>query len=68
MQARTRVRLTAVKMSRWVKRGPSLVRRDALDLDDPDHPSNWFAANFPGVNSWEFGIAQPFERIIPHAD
>jgi hypothetical protein len=29
-----------LQMTTFVKRGPMLVRRSALDLSDPDHPVN----------------------------
>lgn len=44
-----------VDMPEWTRRGKMLVRRDALDLDDPEHPVNELLAL--GLDPAEFGMA-----------
>jgi hypothetical protein len=49
-----------VRMSTWVKRGQMMVRRDALDADDPDHPYHYLQATY-GVRPEDYGIEKPEE-------
>lgn len=47
-----------IQMTEWVKRGIMLVRRDALDGDDPGHPYNYIRATY-GVAPEQYGIRKP---------
>jgi hypothetical protein len=47
-----------IEISVWVKRGPMMVRRSALDGDDPDHPYNYIQSKY-GVDPEDFGIKAP---------
>lgn len=53
-----RLRVVAIKLPVWVKRGSMLVRREALDPNDPDHPYN-YAERVIGVKPEDFGIWKP---------
>jgi hypothetical protein len=46
-----------IEISVWVKRGKMLVRRSALDIDDPDHPYNYIKAK--GLRPEDYGIDPP---------
>lgn len=45
----------------WVKRGHMLLRRDALDGDDPDHTYHYIRKTY-GVDPEDYGIAKPPQR------
>jgi len=47
-----------LQMSTWVKRGPMMVWRDALDGDDSDHPYHYRKATY-GVRPEDYGIEKP---------
>lgn len=53
-----RLHVTAIKIPVWIKRGKMLIRREALNSDDPDHPYNWVLSNI-GVRPEDFGIEKP---------
>jgi hypothetical protein len=42
----------------WVKRGNMLVKREALDSDDPDHIYNYIK-NELGVRPEDYGVEKP---------
>lgn len=46
-----------IEISVWVKRGMMLIRRDALDYDDPDHPYNFIKAQ--GLEPELYGYSKP---------
>lgn len=46
-----------IEMTVWVRRGKMLVRRDALDPTDQDHPYNYVKSL--GYNPEDFGIEKP---------
>jgi hypothetical protein len=48
----------------WVKKGGMLVRRDALDWDDPDHTWNYLEAQ--GLKPAEYGFEHPLEAEFKH--
>lgn len=43
-----------IEVSVWVKRGKMIVRRDALNGDDPDHTYNYLKAR--GIRPEAYGI------------
>ena len=47
----------AIGMSVWVLRGKMMIRRDALDTDDPDYPYNYIASL--GRRPEEYGYERP---------
>jgi len=53
-----------IELPVWVKRGKLLVRRDALNGDDPDHPYNYLKTQ--GLRPEEYGVkpgpVDPVER------
>lgn len=51
-----RLRLKTLKLSVYVKRGPFMVRRDALEPYDPDYPLNWLRTNFPNEEPARWGF------------
>jgi hypothetical protein len=53
-----------VSYRKWMKRGVMIVRADALDFDDPDHPYNQVAAQ--GVAPEDFGLQHPLKAEFAH--
>ena len=49
--------MNEITMTEFVKRGKMIVRRDALDFDDPDHPYQVLKAQ--GVQPEDYGYYQP---------
>jgi len=46
----------SVNMPVWTRRGKMLIRRDALDLDDPEHPLNELAKL--GLDALDYGYSR----------
>ena len=51
-----------IEMSKWVQRGKLMVRRDALDANDPDHPHNYIKSL--GYDPEIYGLEESSERIV----
>jgi len=49
----------------YVQKGMMLVRRDALDPDDPDYTYNYIKSEFD-VDPEDYGIEKPEFQRCPH--
>lgn len=49
---------TDIEYSVWVKRGDMMIRREALEADDPDHIYNYIKNTY-NVNPEDYGIEKP---------
>lgn len=47
-----------IEISTYVKRGIMIVRRDALDGDDPDYPYNYVKDTL-GLRPEDYGLEKP---------
>jgi len=54
-----RLRVKKIKISSYVKLGPMLVLREALEPNHPELPYNWIKNNI-GVDPEDFGIMSPY--------
>lgn len=59
-------KLEEIEVPVWVVRGSMMIRRDALEADDPDHTYNYVKRVY-NIDPTDFGIPKPPSiEICPH--